>query len=167
MNTEADIQFMPVRKVEIKILDERVKTWGLPAYQSDMAAAIDLHACLSSQLVIEPGAQASLIPAGISLHMANPNMAALILPRSGLGHKKGLVLGNGTGLIDPDYTGPIMVSAWNRGAESITIMPGDRIAQMMFIPVIRPVFQVVEEFSVASDRGSGGFGSTGHGVAAG
>lgn len=158
--------------VEIKILDPRLHEWGLPSYQSDMAAAIDLHACLDAPLTIEPGTPAQLVPAGIAVHMGNPYMAATIAPRSGLGHKKGLVLGNSIGVIDADYQGPIMVSVWNRnapGSEPIVIQPGERIAQMMFVPVLRPVFTTVEAFSSESARGAGGFGSTGvhHGGAAG
>ncbi|MGO4329831.1 dUTP diphosphatase [Cupriavidus sp. 2TAF22] len=150
--------------VEIKVLDARLHEWGLPAYQSDMAAAIDLHACLDAPLAIEPGTPAQLVPAGFAVHMANPYMAATIAPRSGLGHKKGLVLGNSIGVIDADYQGPIMVSVWNRnapGTEPIVIQPGERIAQMMFVPVLRPVFKTVEDFSADTARGAGGFGSTG------
>ncbi|WP_020201722.1 MULTISPECIES: dUTP diphosphatase [Cupriavidus] len=150
--------------VEIKVLDARLHEWGLPAYQSDMAAAIDLHACLDAPLTIAPGTPAQLVPAGIAVHMANPYMAATIAPRSGLGHKKGLVLGNSIGVIDADYQGPIMVSVWNRnapGTAPIVIEPGERIAQMMFVPVLRPVFRTVEDFSADSARGAGGFGSTG------
>jgi dUTP pyrophosphatase len=151
-------------QVEIKVLDERLKTWGLPRYQSEMAAAVDLHACLDTPLVIEAGAAAQLVPSGIALHMANPNLAAVILPRSGSGHKRGLVLGNLQGLIDADYIGPIMISVWNRnamGTAPIVIEPGERIAQMMFLPVVRVSFETVEEFSTESGRGDGGFGSTG------
>jgi len=150
--------------VEIKVLDARLHEWGLPAYQSEMAAAIDLHACLDAPLAIEPGTPAQLVPAGFAVHMGNPYMAATIVPRSGLGHKKGLVLGNSIGVIDADYQGQIMVSVWNRnapGTEPIVIQPGERIAQMMFVPVLRPVFATVEAFSADSERGSGGFGSTG------
>lgn len=147
--------------VEVTVLDPRLRDWGLPRYQSAAAAAIDLHACLDAALTIEPGEPPALISAGFALHMADPHMAALILPRSGMGHKKGLVLGNLVGLIDPDYTGPIMVSAWNRGAAPVTLMPGERFAQMVFVPVIRPVLVEVAAFSGASLRGAGGFGSTG------
>lgn len=158
------ITFAP--RLEVKILDPRLREWGLPNYQSAMAAGIDLHACCPSQLELAPGAAAILISAGIAVHLADPNLAAIIVPRSGLGHKKGLVLGNLIGLIDPDYTGPISVSAWNRngpGTEPIVIQPGERIAQMVFIPVVRPVFEIVDEFSNETSRGSGGFGSTGTG----
>ena len=147
--------------IELRVLDARLHEWGLPAYQTESAAAIDLHACLDGPLAIEPGA-AVLIPAGFAMHIADPAVAALILPRSGLGHRKGLVLGNLVGLIDPDYTGPIMVSAWNRGTDVVTVQPGERFAQMMFVPVLRPMLDVVETFAGESARGAGGFGSTGN-----
>lgn len=152
--------------VELVVLDERLHQWGLPAYQTAMAAAIDLHACLDAPLEVMPGAPAVLVPAGFAIHMADPHLAALVLPRSGLGHKKGLVLGNTVGLIDPDYTGPLLVSAWNRnppGTLPITVTPGERFAQLLFVPVVRPVLTVVRGFSIASKRGTGGFGSTGAG----
>jgi dUTP pyrophosphatase len=149
--------------VELRVLDGRLHDWGLPTYQSDHAAAIDLHACLDAPLELAAGAPAVLVPAGFAIHIADPMVAALILPRSGLGHKKGLVLGNTAGLIDPDYMGPIMVSAWNRNAAGapIVLQPGERFAQMMFVPVIRPTLHRVDAFSVVSGRGTGGFGSTG------
>jgi dUTP pyrophosphatase len=150
--------------IEIKILDPRLNTWGLPKYQTPLAAAIDLFACIDAPLRIEPQKPALLVPSGIALHMDSPHLCAVILPRSGLGHKKGLVLGNSVGLIDADYTAQCFISVWNRnpgGSEAITIEPGERIAQMMFLPVIRPEFQVVDEFSRSSERGAGGFGSTG------
>jgi dUTP pyrophosphatase len=150
--------------VELKILDERLKAWGLPQYQSEMAAAIDLHACIDGPLELVAGAPAALVPTGIAVHMADPGMAALVLPRSGLGHRKGLVLGNLVGLIDADYTGPVLVSAWNRlvpGSGGITLMPGERFAQMVFVPILRPGFRVVDAFTLVSTRGAGGFGSTG------
>jgi dUTP pyrophosphatase len=150
--------------IELKLLDQRLRQWGLPRYQTGQAAAIDLHACLDAPLELPPGAPPALVSSGIALHMADGGMAALVLPRSGLGHKKGLVLGNLVGLIDADYTGPILVSAWNRnppGSEPITIAPGERFAQMVFVPILRPDFAVVEEFSMDSSRGAGGFGSTG------
>lgn len=147
--------------IELKLLDSRLREWGLPRYQSDMAAAIDLHACLDAPLDLAPGAPASLVPAGFALHIADPAIAALILPRSGAGHRKGLVLGNLVGLIDPDYTGPILVSAWNRGQDALTLLPGERFAQMVFVPVLRPGFAVVEQFTATTVRGAGGFGSTG------
>jgi dUTP pyrophosphatase len=151
--------------VEVKILDERVRAWGLPRYHSDMAAAVDLFACIAAQLVLEPQAPAQLVSSGISVSIGDPQIAGLIVPRSGLGHGKGLVMGNLVGLLDADYTGPLMISAWNRsrsGSEPIVINPGDRIAQLIFLPVVRPEFQVVAEFSKDSERGAGGFGSTGH-----
>ncbi len=150
--------------IEVTILDVRLHDWGLPRYQSEMAAGIDLHACVESPVVLAPDAPAVLISAGLSLHMGQPDMAALIVPRSGLGHKKGLVVGNLVGVIDADYTGPIMISAWNRnppGTEPVLINPGDRIAQMVFVPILRPEFVVVDRFSRMTGRGEGGFGSTG------
>jgi dUTP pyrophosphatase len=153
-----------MNEIEVKVLDKRLHEWGLPRYQSDMAAAIDLHACIESPLELLPGAPAQLISAGFSVHMGHAHMTALIVPRSGLGHKKGLVMGNLVGVIDADYTGPLMVSAWNRaapGTPPVLIQPGERIAQMMFVPILRPSFKVVEAFSRSSVRGEGGFGSTG------
>lgn len=150
--------------VEVTILDPRLRDWGLPRHQSEMAAGIDLHACIDAPVDLAAQAPAQLISAGFALHMADAGMAAIIVPRSGLGHKKGLVVGNLVGVIDADYTGPIMVSAWNRnaaGGESVVINPGDRIAQMVFVPILRPRFTVVERFSRATARGEGGFGSTG------
>lgn len=149
--------------VELRVLDPRLHAWGLPTYQSAHAAAIDLHACIEAPLTVAPGSPAVLVPAGFAIHIDDPGVAALILPRSGLGHKKGLVLGNTVGLIDPDYTGPIMVSAWNRNTdgEAIVLQPGERFAQMMFVPVIRPALHLVASFSGSSTRGTGGFGSTG------
>ena len=152
-------------RIEIRIVDERLRQWGLPQYQSALAAAIDLMACLDAPLVLRPQEPAVLIPSGIALHMNAGDLCALILPRSGLGHKKGLVLGNGTGLIDADYTAQCFISAWNRnpaGSDNdIVIQPGDRIAQMLFLPVVRPTFGVVDAFSEGSARGESGFGSTG------
>ncbi len=150
--------------VELVVLDPRLHEWGLPTYQSAMAAAIDLHACLDAPLALPPGAAPVLIPAGFAVHMADPNLAALVLPRSGLGHRKGLVLGNLVGLIDPDYTGPIMVSAWNRnppGGDTVALAPGERFAQLLFVPIARPTLTMVDAFTGQSARGGGGFGSTG------
>jgi dUTP pyrophosphatase len=147
--------------VEVKVLDARLREWGLPCYQSESAAAIDLHACLDGPVTLSPNSAPLLISAGFALHMADPHLAALVLPRSGMGHKRGLVLGNLVGLIDPDYTGPILVSAWNRGQDPVTLTPGERFAQLLFVPVIRPVLHPVDEFSARSARGAGGFGSTG------
>lgn len=129
-----------------------------------MAAGIDLFACIDEPLVLRAGSPAELIPSGLAIHLATPTLVGLIFPRSGLGHKKGLVLGNSVGVLDADYTGPILISAWNRsepGSAPIVIEPGDRIAQLMFVPVVRPAFAVVDEFSALSLRGAGGFGSTG------
>lgn len=151
-------------RVELVILDQRLHAWGLPTYQSAMAAAIDLHACLDAPLSLASGTAPSLVPAGFAIHMADPAMAALILPRSGMGHRRGLVLGNLVGLVDPDYTGPILVSAWNRnptGSDPIVLQPGERFAQLLFVPVLRPALAVVDAFSGESARGAGGFGSTG------
>lgn len=150
--------------IELKILDPRLATWGLPAYQSAAAAAIDLHACIDAPLALEAGAPAVLVPAGFALSIGDPLVCAVILPRSGLGHREGLVLGNGAGLIDADYQGEIKVSLVNRkppGSAPVTIEPGARIAQMLFLPVLRPRFLPVETFSEATARGAGGFGSTG------
>jgi dUTP pyrophosphatase len=149
--------------VELKVLDERVRSWGLPRYQSEMAAAVDLFACLDAPLSLTPHTAAQLVPAGIAIHIGDPALAAIIVPRSGLGHR-GLVLGNLVGVLDADYTGPVMISVWNRnapGSPPIVIEPGDRIAQLMFVPVVRPAFDVVDEFTALSLRGAGGFGSTG------
>lgn len=151
---------------EVKVLDARLYEWGLPQYQSELAAAIDLHACVDSSVQLAPTDPPLLISSGIAIRIGDPNVAALVLPRSGLGHKKGLVLGNLTGLIDPDYLGPILISAWNRnaaGTEPIVINPGERIAQMLFVPVVRPSFRTVAEFSEQTARGASGFGSTGSG----
>ncbi|MCC7321682.1 MAG: dUTP diphosphatase [Rubellimicrobium sp.] len=153
--------------IEMRILDPRLHDWGLPRHQSELAAAWDLHACLKEPLTVAPGDPAVLVPAGFALLMGQSGMAALILPRSGLGHRKGLVLGNAVGLIDADYMAEIMISVWNRsapGAAPVTILPGDRIAQMMFVPVLRPVVNIVEDFTRDTARGAGGFGSTGTGA---
>lgn len=150
--------------VELVILDPRLQQWGLPSYQSPMAAAVDLHACLDQALEIAPGSPAVLVPTGFAMHIADPGLMAVIAPRSGMGHKRGLVLGNSVGVIDADYTGQVMVSAWNRnaaGTPPLRIEPGERIAQMMFVPIVRARFQVVGEFTRDSERGAGGFGSTG------
>ncbi len=152
--------------VELVVLDARLHEWGLPRYQSAGAAAIDLHACLDAPLLLTPGSAPMLVPSGFALHLADPNVAALVLPRSGLGHRAGLVLGNTVGLIDPDYTGPLLVSAWNRnpaGGAAIELRPGERFAQLLFVPIVRPEMHVVEAFSARSERGGQGFGSTGRG----
>lgn len=144
----------------LKILDPRVGTEiPLPAYATAGSAGMDLRACLDAPLVLAPGA-AALVPTGIAVHLADPGYAALILPRSGLGHRHGIVLGNGVGLIDSDYQGPLLVSCWNRSAQPFTIAPGERIAQMVVVPVARVSFSLVPEFE-PSARGTGGFGHTG------
>ncbi|MDE2400481.1 MAG: dUTP diphosphatase [Burkholderiales bacterium] len=146
--------------VDIKVLDARVAEF-LPAYATPGSAGLDLRACLDEAVVLEPG-QAQLIPTGLSMHLGDPGLAAMILPRSGLGHKHGIVLGNLVGLIDSDYQGPLMVSCWNRGSTAFTIEPMERIAQMVIVPVVQASFRRVESFE-ASARGEGGFGSTGRG----
>ena len=146
--------------VELKRLDPRLgDSIPLPAYATDGSAAMDLRAASESAVSLNPG-ESALIPTGLAIHVADPGWCALILPRSGLGHKHGLVLGNLTGLIDADYQGPLMISCWNRGNVAFTIQPGDRIAQLLVTPVARVVWRVVEEFA-PSERGTGGFGSTG------
>ena len=147
-----------MRKLQVKILDERIRPM-LPHYASAGAAGLDLRACIEKEFVLNVG-DSQLVPTGIAIHVADPAYAAMILPRSGLGHKQGLVLGNLVGLIDADYQGPLMVSAWNRGQNPVSIAPGDRIAQLVFMPVARTRFRIVEEFE-QSARGAGGFGHTG------
>ena len=147
--------------VQLKIVDPRLgREFPLPEYATAGSAGVDLRACLDEPLVLQPG-ETKLIPTGIAVHMADPGLAAVILPRSGLGHKNGIVLGNLVGLIDSDYQGQVMVSCWNRGAQAFTLEPGARLAQMAFLPVVQVNFQVVAEFT-ASERGAGGFGHTGH-----
>ena len=146
--------------IEIKILDPRLAGWGFPHYGSELAAGLDLHACLDAPIALEPQAPAVLIPSGIALRIADPEWCGLVLPRSGLGHKHGIVLGNLVGLIDSDYQGQLMVSCWNRGQAEFTINTMERIAQMVIVPVVQATFRRVDEFG-ASDRGEGGFGSTG------
>jgi deoxyuridine 5'-triphosphate nucleotidohydrolase len=147
--------------VKVRILDPRMgREFPLPAYATAGSAGMDLRACIDAPLNLPP-AGAELIPTGISIYIADPALAAMLLPRSGLGHKNGIVLGNLVGLIDSDYQGPLMVSVWNRGTQSFTVNPGDRIAQMVIVPVVQVAFEVVEDFS-ATARGTGGFGSSGH-----
>lgn len=153
---------MARQSVQLKILDPRVgDTLPLPEHATDGSAGVDLRACLDDPLVIAPG-QTELIPTGIAIHIEDPGLAAMILPRSGLGHKHGIVLGNLVGLIDSDYQGQLYVSCWNRGGEDYTLEPGLRLAQMVIVPVVQADFEVVEEFG-ASERGAGGFGHTGTG----
>jgi len=149
-----------MRKLEVKILDERIRG-VLPHYATAGAAGLDLRACIDRELRLEPG-DSRLVSSGIAIHVGDPGYAAIILPRSGLGAKNGIVLGNLVGLIDSDYQGPLMVSVWNRGREPFTVQPMDRIAQLVVIPVMQVEFEVVEDFA-ASARGAGGFGSTGKG----
>ena len=146
--------------LQLKVLDARFGTqWELPAYATEHSAGLDLRAALEAPLTMQPG-DAALVPSGLSIHIADPALCAVILPRSGLGHKHGIVLGNGTGLIDADYQGPLMISAWNRGGATYTIEPGDRIAQLVLLPIVRATLQVVDTFD-ESGRGAGGFGHTG------
>ena|SRR5438128_585902 len=144
--------------IALKILDERIRPY-LPAYATPGAAGLDLRACVAAPVTLAPG-KTELIPTGLAIHIEDPGLAAMILPRSGLGHKHGIVLGNLVGLIDSDYQGQLMVSCWNRGATSFTIQPFERVAQMIIVPVVQAKFEVVEDFA-ASHRGEGGFGSTG------
>ena len=149
-----------MRNVQLKILDARVgKEFPLPQYSTDGAAGLDLIACIDEHLRVEPG-EAHLVPTGIAIHIADPELAAVLLPRSGLGHRHGIVLGNLVGLIDSDYQGQVLVSCWNRGHEHFVIEPGDRIAQMVFVPVVQACFEIVDDFTQSS-RGAGGFGHTG------
>jgi dUTP pyrophosphatase len=147
-----------LRRIEVKVLDARLRE-QLPHYATAGSAGLDLRACLEAPLILKPG-QTELIPAGIAIHLADPGLAAVILPRSGLGHKHGIVLGNLVGLIDSDYQGQIFVSTWNRGQAAFTIEPMERLAQLVVVPVVQIAFNVVDEFD-ASSRGAGGFGSTG------
>lgn len=152
-------------KIELKILDPRLSGWGFPSWGSDLAAGLDLHACLDGPLTLPPQAPAALISAGVAFRIGDPEWCALVLPRSGLGHKRGLVLGNTVGVIDADYEGPCLISAWNRnpaqGGDNIQIRPGDRIAQLVITRIVRPEFVVVPSFSSAAGRQGAGFGSTG------
>lgn len=146
--------------VQLKILDPRLgKDFPLPQYATDGSAGLDLRACLDTALALTPG-KTELIPTGLAMHLANPQLAATILPRSGLGHKHGIVLGNLVGLIDSDYQGPLMVSCWNRSEQTYHIEPGERIAQLVILPIMKAQFSIVDDFET-SDRGEGGFGSSG------
>lgn len=158
---------MPL-KVELKILDPRLSGWGFPHYGSSLAAGLDLHACIDEKLVLRPQAPAVLIPAGIAFRIGDPGWCALVLPRSGLGHREGLVLGNAVGVIDADYEGVCLLSAWNRNpprpgddSDGILISPGDRIAQLVFSRIARPEFTIVPAFADTGGRQESGFGSTG------
>ncbi len=146
-------------EIDVKIMDARMAD-QLPAYATPGSAGLDLRACLSEPLTLQPNAW-QLVPTGIAIHLLDPNFAAIILPRSGLGHKHGIVLGNLVGLIDSDYQGQLMVSAWNRSNVAFTIEPMERIAQLVIVPVVQAKFNVVTEFPAASERGEGGYGSTG------
>ncbi|MGL4858966.1 MAG: dUTP diphosphatase [Enterobacteriaceae bacterium] len=147
-------------KIDVKILDARIgKQFPLPAYATTGSAGLDLRACLDHAIHLAPG-ETTLVPTGLAIHIADSSLAAVILPRSGLGHKHGIVLGNLVGLIDSDYQGQLMISVWNRGQSEFTIEPGERIAQLVFVPVVQAQFNVVEEFT-DSERGEGGFGHSG------
>lgn len=148
------------RRVKLRILDPRIGVeFPLPQHATPGSAGMDLRACVEAPLTLAPG-EAQLLSTGVSIHVEDPQLAALLLPRSGLGHKQGIVLGNLVGLIDSDYQGPLMVSCWNRGTAPFTVHPGDRIAQMVVVPVVQVDFEIVEEFTTSA-RGSGGFGSSG------
>src|SRR6266480_7128888 len=147
-----------IATVALKVLDERIRPY-LPAYATPGSAGMDLRACIDAPMSLKPG-QTELIPTGIAIHIGDSGLTAMILPRSGLGHKHGIVLGNLVGLIDSDYQGPLMVSCWNRGRDPYTLNPLDRLAQLVIVPVVQAKFEVVHEFD-ASDRGLGGFGSSG------
>lgn len=146
--------------IDVRVLDPRMAA-QMPAYATPGSAGLDLRACLDAPLLLAPG-DSALIPTGLAVHIGDPGLAAMILPRSGLGHKHGIVLGNLVGLIDSDYQGPLMVSCWNRGREPFSVTPMERIAQLVIVPVVQAAFRVVESFD-ASARGEGGFGSTGRG----
>lgn len=149
-----------MKQIDLKILDPRVgKEFPLPAYATEGSAGLDLRAILDAPVTLEPG-QTELLPTGLAIHIADPSLAATILPRSGLGHQHGIVLGNLVGLIDSDYQGQLMVSCWNRGNTTFTIEPGERIAQLVFVPVVQASFNIVEDFD-ATERGEGGFGHSG------
>ncbi len=148
-----------MRAIQLKVLNPQLREFGLPAYSTAGSAGLDLRACIEQSLQVAPG-ETHLVPTGFAMHIADPSLAAVLLPRSGLGHKHGIVLGNLTGLIDSDYQGQVYVSMWNRGGTPFVIEPGARIAQMVFVPVVQASFEVVDEFD-ASRRGEGGFGHTG------
>jgi dUTP pyrophosphatase len=147
-----------MKKLDVRILDERLRS-QMPAYATPGSAGLDLRACLAEPLTLKPG-DSALVPSGIAIHVADPTLAAIIIPRSGLGHKHGIVLGNLVGLVDSDYQGQVFVSCWNRGREPFVVNPMERIAQLVVVPVVQVEFNVVDSFD-ESDRGAGGFGSTG------
>jgi len=150
-----------MQKIQLKILDPRIgNEIPLPEYSTEGSAGLDMRACIDQSLQIDPG-ETSLIPTGLAIYIEDPTLAAVLLPRSGLGHKHGVVLGNLVGLIDSDYQGQVFISCWNRGTNTFTIEPGDRIAQMVFLPIAQVGFEVVDEFE-STDRGHGGFGHSGH-----
>ena len=151
---------MNPQKIQLQILDKRIgKDIPLPTYATDGSAGMDMRACIDEPMIIGPG-ETHLIPTGLAIHIGDPNLAAVLLPRSGLGHKHGIVLGNLTGLIDSAYQGQVFVSVWNRGKDTFTVNPAERIAQMVFVPIVQADFEIVESFD-ESDRGAGGFGHTG------
>jgi len=155
---------MGAPEFELKVLDPRLHDWGLPAQHSDMAAGIDLRACIDAPLALQAQAPATMVPSGVAILINRPDIVAFVLPRSGLGARAGIILGQSVGTIDPDYQGPWLIPLINRnalGTPPVVINPGDRIAQAVFLPLLRPMLKIVEEFSVATSRGSGGFGSTG------
>ncbi len=156
----SSLTLAPMHRIDVRILDARLHD-TLPSYATDGAAGLDLRACIDGALVLAPG-DAALVPSGMAIHLADPGLAALVLPRSGLGHKHGIVLGNLVGLIDSDYQGEIKVSLWNRSREPYALQPMERIAQLVIVPVVQVALNVVEAFA-QSDRGAGGFGSTGKG----
>jgi dUTP pyrophosphatase len=149
-----------VHPLQVKLLDPRFgDVWPLPGYATAASAGMDLRAAIEAPMTLQPG-DAALLPSGIAIHIGDPGLCAVVLPRSGLGHRHGIVLGNGTGLIDADYQGPLLISVWNRGRDAFTIEPGDRIAQLVVMPIARVALQVVDTF-IDSARGTGGFGHTG------
>jgi len=151
---------MSTQSIELKIIDKRLgNEFPLPTYATPGSAGIDLRACLEAPLQLAPG-DVTLLPTGMAIYIGDPNLAAIILPRSGLGHKRGIVLGNLVGLIDSDYQGALQVSCWNRGTDHVTITPGDRIAQLVFVPIVQAQFKIVDGFD-ETQRGAGGFGSSG------
>lgn len=153
-------------EIEVKILDQRIHTWGMPSYKTELSAGIDLYACCDEPIAVQPNAKAILVPTGLSVHMDTTKFFGAIVPRSGTGHKQGIIMGNTIGVIDADYQGQMFLSLWRRSNgenddSPIWIMPGDRLAQLIFVPVVRPIFKIVDEFASSTIRGAGGFGHTG------